>query len=107
MADSTSSTETELRTLPRPFPIYSFTSLISVVIIGTPQENAATIRGVFDGSIRDARRNAVLLNAAGAMIIGDKAADFPEGIKLVAELIDSGAAEAKLAELVEMSNQYV
>ena len=37
---------------------------------GTPEENAATIRGVFDGSIRDARRNAVLINAAGALTFG-------------------------------------
>lgn len=74
---------------------------------GTPGENAATIRGVFDGSIRDARRNAVLLNAAGALIVGDKAADFKEGIANVAEIIDSGKALAKLEELVKYSNQYV
>ena len=74
---------------------------------GTPEENAATIRGVFDGSIRDARRDAVLLNAAGALITGDKAADFAEGIEKVREIIDSGAASAKLAQLVERSNAYI
>ena len=73
---------------------------------GTPEENAATIRGVFDGSIRDARRNAVLINAAGALIVGDKASDFKDGIAKVAEIIDSGKAMAKLNELVERSNQY-
>ena len=70
---------------------------------GTPEENAATIRGVFSGEIRDARRDAVLLNAAGAMIIGDKAADFKEGIEKVASIIDSGLASAKLEELVARS----
>ena len=70
---------------------------------GTPEDNAATIRGVFDGKIRDARRDAVLLNAAGALIIGDKAADFEDGIRKVAEIIDSGCAQEKLAQLVERS----
>ena len=74
---------------------------------GTPGENAATIRGVFDGTIRDARRNAVLLNAAGALIVGDKAADFKDGIAKVAEIIDSGLAKAKLEELVEKSNAFL
>ena len=72
-----------------------------------PEENAATIRGVFDGTIRDARRDAVLLNAAGALIIGDKADGFADGITRVAEIIDSGQASAKLASLVEKSNAYL
>lgn len=74
---------------------------------GTPAENAATIRGVFDGSIRDARRNAVLMNAAGALIIGDKASGFEDGIAKVAEILDSGKAAAKLEELVRQSNRYL
>ena len=73
---------------------------------GTPEDNAATIRGVFDGSIRDARRDAVLLNAAGALIIGDKATDFADGIKKVAKLIDSGRAMETLEKLVEKSNAF-
>ena len=73
---------------------------------GTPEENAATIRGVFSGEIRDARRDAVLLNAAGALIIGDKADGFADGIAKVAELIDSGKAAEKLARLVEESGKY-
>ncbi len=74
---------------------------------GTPAENAATIRGVFNGSIKDARRNAILLNAAGALIIGDKAADFREGISKVAEIIDSGKAMASLEALIERSNAFL
>ena len=73
---------------------------------GTPLENAATIRGVFDGSITDARRDAVLINAAGALIIGDKAADFDEGIRNAAQIIDSGRATRKLNELVERSMAF-
>ena len=48
----------------------------------------------------------MLLNAAGALIIGDKAENFSDGIQKVAELIDSGKALAKLRELVERSNAF-
>ena len=74
---------------------------------GTPDVNAATIRGIFEGKITDARKDAVVLNAAGAMVVGDKAADFAEGIKMVREIIDSGAALKKLEELVECSNAFL
>ena len=74
---------------------------------GTPEENAGIIRGVLKGEIRDARRNAILLNAAGAYIIGGKAADFSEGIKKVEEIIDIGAALNTLEELIARSNKYL
>ena len=74
---------------------------------GKPEENAATITGIFAGEINDARKNAVILNAAGAMVVGGKAADFKEGVELVRQIIDSGAAKKKLEELVSMSNSYL
>jgi anthranilate phosphoribosyltransferase len=73
---------------------------------GKPEENAATINGVFSGSVTGPRRDAIVLNAAGALIVGDKAADFPSGIKLAREIIDSGAAAKKLDELRQMSNTF-
>ena len=73
---------------------------------GTPEENAAVIRGVFSGEITGHRKNAVVLNAAGALMVGDKAASFPEGIALAREIIDSGRAMAKLEELVAHSNAF-
>jgi len=73
---------------------------------GTPAENAETIRGVFSRSIRGARRDAIVLNSAGALVVGGAADDFHQGITLATELIDSGAAERKLKELVEMSNSF-
>jgi anthranilate phosphoribosyltransferase len=73
---------------------------------GTPDVNAATINGVFSGQVKDARRDAIILNAAGALIVGGKADDFPAGIALADELIDSGAATRKLRELKEMSNSF-
>ena len=73
---------------------------------GTPQENAKTILGVFSGEIKGARRNAVVLNAAGALKIGGKSSSFEEGIALANKLIDSGEAAKKLAQLCEMSNSF-
>lgn len=73
---------------------------------GTPEENAQTIRGVFLGTITGARRNAIVLNAAGALKIGGKADSFAEGITLANELINCRAAAAKLNQLSEMSNSF-
>ena len=73
---------------------------------GTPEENAAVIRGVFRGEITGHRKNAILLNAAGALMVGDKAASFEEGIALAREIIDSGKAMAKLEALVAHSNAF-
>ena len=73
---------------------------------GTPEENAAVIRGVFSGEITGHRKNAVVLNAAGALMVGDKASSFPEGIALAREIIDSGKAMAKLEALVAHSNAF-
>jgi len=73
---------------------------------GTPTENAKTINGVFFGKITGARRDAIVLNAAGALVIGDRADNFQAGIALAKELIDSGLAAKKLDELREMSNSF-
>lgn len=73
---------------------------------GTPAENAATIRGVFDGSITGPQKDAVVLNAAGALIVGGKAEDFSQGVALAREIIESGSAKAKLQELITASNSF-
>ena len=70
---------------------------------GTPAENAAITRAVLAGE-KGHRRNAVLLNAGMGLYVGGKAESFAEGIKLAAELIDSGAALAKLDEFIQESN---
>ncbi|NLV48282.1 MAG: anthranilate phosphoribosyltransferase, partial [Clostridiaceae bacterium] len=70
---------------------------------GTPQENAKTIRGVFAGEITGPRRDAIVFNAAGALIVGGKVPDFPEGIQLADKLISDGSALRKLNQLCELS----
>ncbi|MCL1856061.1 MAG: anthranilate phosphoribosyltransferase [Kiritimatiellaeota bacterium] len=70
---------------------------------GTPESNAATIRDVFSGKLTGPHRDAIVLNAAGALVIGDKARDFADGIALAQSLIDNGAAYDKLQSLATLS----
>ena len=76
------------------------------IATGTPEANAVTINGVFAGTITGPKREAVILNASGALMVGGKAGNFQEGLALAAELIDSGAAAGKLGELKEMSRSF-
>lgn len=72
---------------------------------GTPAENADITRGILSGIIKGTKRNAVLLNAGAALYIGGKADSMADGVKLAGELIDSGAAMAKLEAYVKASNE--
>lgn len=54
------------------------------------------ITNVFSEKDKGPRRDAVVLNAAVALMIGNKAGSFKEGIKLANEIIDSGKAQDKL-----------
>ena len=56
---------------------------------GTPEENARTTREILDGK-PGPKREAVLLNAGAALYIAGKAETMEDGVRLAAELIDSG-----------------
>jgi anthranilate phosphoribosyltransferase len=70
---------------------------------GTPEQNAAAIRGIFAGE-NGAKRDAVLLNAAGAIAAAGHAVDLREGLELARDAVDSGAAATRLEELREFSH---
>ena len=70
---------------------------------GDPALNAQITRDVLSGK-PGACRDVVLMNAALAIVAGEKAADIKEGVKVAADCIDSGAAVKKLQALIEMSN---
>ena len=70
---------------------------------GTPQENAEITRAILKGE-KGHKRNAVLMNAGAALYIGGKADSMEAGIKMAAELIDSGKALETLEKLIEVSN---
>lgn len=71
---------------------------------GSPQDNAQITRDILAGK-QGHKRNAVLLNAGAALYIAGKAQSFKDGIKLAAELIDSGKAAHTLEKLIEVSNR--
>jgi anthranilate phosphoribosyltransferase len=66
---------------------------------GDPAQNAAVILTVFDGE-RGPRRDAVILNAAAALLVGGVVDDWEAGIDRAVDTIDSGAAQSKLDELI-------
>jgi anthranilate phosphoribosyltransferase len=69
---------------------------------GSPDENAETIREVFSGA-KGAKREAVLLNAGGAIAAGGHARDLEEGYRAATEALDSGAAGERLEALIAFS----
>lgn len=71
---------------------------------GTPEENAEITRGILKGE-KGHRRNAVLMNAGAALYIGGKAESMKEGIRLAAEIIDSGRAYETLEKMITVSNR--
>ena len=70
---------------------------------GTPQENAAITRAILSGE-KGPKRDAVLMNAGAALYIGGKAESMADGVKLAAEIIDSGKAMATLEKIITVSN---
>ena len=70
---------------------------------GDPLTNATALRDVLGGA-EGGHRSAVILNAAGAIAAAGHAESLRDGIALAREAIDSGAATARLDELVEFSH---
>jgi anthranilate phosphoribosyltransferase len=73
---------------------------------GKPAENAEAIRQVFAGG-NGGRRDAILLNAAGAIAAGGHAADLREGLEVARRTVDSGAAGERLELLIAFSRESV
>jgi len=69
---------------------------------GSPAENAETIREVFAGALGP-KREAVLLNAAGAIAAAGHAEDLAEGYEVAKQAVDSNAAAERLDELIAFS----
>ncbi|MCB2094927.1 MAG: anthranilate phosphoribosyltransferase [Rhodobacteraceae bacterium] len=69
---------------------------------GSPEANAAAFRALLNGQ-KGAYRDAVLLNAAAALVIAGKADDLREGVAMAAESIDSGAARTRIESLARFT----
>ena len=74
------------------------------ILGGTPDENAAALRAILMGQT-GAYRDAVLLNAAAALVVADKATDLKQGVAIAAESIDSGKALKTVETLARITTE--
>jgi anthranilate phosphoribosyltransferase len=79
--------------------------MLSALKGGIPDDNADAIRKVLGGA-KGAFRDIVLLNAAAALVVADKAHDLKDGLVMAAKAIESGAAASRLARLETVSQGY-
>ncbi|PRD66015.1 anthranilate phosphoribosyltransferase [Malikia granosa] len=71
--------------------------------VENPEDSRAMLLGVLEGQAGPAR-DIVLLNAGAALYAADVAASIADGIALARQAIDSGAAKAKLDQLVTVAH---
>ena len=70
---------------------------------GTPAENGGITLSILRGE-KGPKRGAALLNAGAGLYVSGKAESFTDGVKMAAELVDSGAAMKTLNEFIKISN---
>ncbi len=71
---------------------------------GDPAHNAAALRKLLDGETGP-YRDAVLFNAAGALMVAGEAESWAEGAEEAAEAIDKGLAKALLACWIDVTTR--
>ena len=81
-------------------PVHPFEAIVG----GTPEDNATAFRALLAGEA-SAYRDAVLLNAASALLVADAVGDLKEGVAKAAESIDSGAAKSKVEALARITSE--
>ena len=70
---------------------------------GSPEENADALRRLLDGET-GAYRDAVLLNAAAALLVAGRVDDLKAGVEKARESIDSGAAKRAVEALARVTS---
>lgn len=71
---------------------------------GNSDDNAKIALEILKGQ-KGPKRDIVLMNAAAALLVGEKAGKFEEGVEKSSRVIDSGRALKKLEEIKEVSNK--
>jgi anthranilate phosphoribosyltransferase len=89
------------RIAPEDFGIWR--SSIEEIRGGSKEENAGITLSILRGE-KGPKRDIVLMNAALALIVAEKSADFRTAFGIAAEAIDSGRALKKLEEVKKVSN---
>ncbi|MEM3267465.1 MAG: anthranilate phosphoribosyltransferase [Conexivisphaerales archaeon] len=74
----------------------------SELIVNTKDEAIKSAVSVLKGEERGAKRDAVLVNSAAAIVLSQNASNFKEAVEIARESIDSGRAIRKLKELVNL-----
>jgi len=69
---------------------------------GDVKANAELLRNTISGTL-GSQRDVVLMNAAAALVAGDKVETLQQGVAMAKEVIDNGSAAAKLDQLIEFS----
>jgi anthranilate phosphoribosyltransferase len=80
-------------------PVHSFRDILG----GTPEENAVALNALLDGTA-GAYRDAVLLNAAAALVVADKADTLKSGVEIARDSIDSGKAKKAVTDLARITS---
>lgn len=93
-------TEFEVNPEDAGLPVHPFDDILG----GTPAQNAVAFAALLEGE-KSAYRDAVLLNAAAALLVADKVSNLKDGAKLAAQSIDSGAAKEKIVALAKLTSQ--
>ncbi|MEM9343806.1 MAG: anthranilate phosphoribosyltransferase [Pseudomonadota bacterium] len=79
-------------------PVHPFEAIVG----GSPEDNGAAFRALLFGE-PSAYRDAVLLNAAAALVIAGTANSLPEGVEKAAASLDSGRAREKVEGLARIT----
>ncbi len=70
---------------------------------GSAAENAEEMRALLNGGGRPGHRDAVILNAAGALVVAGRAANVPEAWPLAEQSLAGGAARTALECLIDVT----
>ncbi|MDB2368986.1 anthranilate phosphoribosyltransferase [Octadecabacter sp.] len=91
-------TEREVHPEQAGLPVHPFEDIMG----GTPADNAKAFRALLDGE-HSAYRDAVLLNAAAALLVAGKVETLRAGVAIAATSIDSGAAKTAVETLARIT----
>ena len=92
-------TETEVHPEDAGLPVHPLETILG----GTPEDNGRAFRALLAGE-PSAYRDAVLLNAAAALMLADRAASLREGVEVARDSIDSGRALGKVEGLARVTS---
>ncbi len=93
-------TEYEISPEDAGLPVHPFEAILG----GTPEENGLAFAALLNGA-PGAYRDAVLLNAAAALLVAGVADDLPQGVEMGRTSIDSGSARGKIHALAQLTSE--